>query len=440
MSGAVHRDAAAGDWRSLALLLALALGLQVLVTLPVGLSGLRVAASDLALPFVAAACATWAWAWGRPLPRLESPAIWRWFIGAGCVLTLGLVISWWRLDELIPWALWNRWIGFGVLVVYFLAGAWMGNLFQRSTLRNGLRVLLLFAAVSVIWSSVPYVAYILEMKNGLFRMQGWLVNPNAFGCALAFFALLHLAFRGKERLFPRWLDFSVSAVLLTGVVLSGSRSAWLGLAAGAVFLLCARFSGRMLLRLAVSGLLGGILVLGLHVVPNMAGKQQQDDDAGGKMGISRSDGRAVYITRGGIVFDGGVRHRLRLMSKAMNYWRKAPLLGNGLGYFLARERQGRDDTPNTLHNTALWLITELGLVGLTVFLGLFVQVVRVLLAKGREPPSFDSHLALGAAAAVVCMAAASAGTDLLYQRHLWWLAGLALAVPAARLSTRPEIG
>ena len=101
---------------------------------------------------------------------------------------------------------------------------------------------------------------------------------------------------------------------------------------------------------------------------------------------------------------------------ALSLFKKAPVLGHGLGYFLAT-------TGSTLHNSLLWLLIETGLLGAIAFTGFLLAALYVLYL-GRD----DSFL-LGMFAVSIAFMVISITGEFLYQRHLWLLLGMALAAP-----------
>ena len=80
-----------------------------------------------------------------------------------------------------------------------------------------------------------------------------------------------------------------------------------------------------------------------------------------------------------------------------------------------------------MHNTALWFLSDLGLIGLAVFLALVVSVaVRLFsalpVASGELRP-----MVLALLCGHVVMAGVSLGIEAFYQRH-WWLVFAAAGV------------
>ena len=118
--------------------------------------------------------------------------------------------------------------------------------------------------------------------------------------------------------------------------------------------------------------------------------------------------------------------RLNATVAAGNAIAENPLFGIGLGSFIHRIRRQESKVSRTIHNSALWLVTELGVIGAAPWVGfLFV----CLFAFHRRT---DDPLSAGMFAVAAAFMTASLAGEFLYQRHLWFLLGATLAIPNAR--------
>jgi O-antigen ligase len=106
-------------------------------------------------------------------------------------------------------------------------------------------------------------------------------------------------------------------------------------------------------------------------------------------------------------------------------WLRHPVLGGGLGSFLLeRERAGLPAL--VIHSVPIWFMAEMGLVGLAAWLVFVAGLVRVgIAALARDVPHARSLLVVVAVFVVMSLV-----HDLMFQRPLWFVAGL-LAVEAA---------
>ena len=213
---------------------------------------------------------------------------------------------------------------------------------------------------------------------------------------------------------------------------AGSRSAWVGMAAGLVVL--AAFRQIPLREVLIAALLAGII--NLMTVDGLTWSKKQlasrPDDQLAPTQVVRDP--YYYVGRDNVLSDLGLNHRMLTAEQAIEDWRGHPVMGIGLGGFIWSHR-GSDDPLRgiQIHATSLWLLVETGIIGILLFATFFFVVLRALLwrrGKWEKDP-----VLIGIAAALIVVGAASIGTEILYQRYLWFLAGLGLAWPGLVGST-----
>jgi hypothetical protein len=408
----------------------IAVSLQILVTFPVGTAGLRVAAADLLIGPIFLGMAMLSWSHGVVVPSLASRrTVLLCFALLTCVITLALIHGRLNIGEWRPWPLINRWIGWWVLLAYFAVGAWMRTLCEERLIDQAIKVLLVFSWITVAYSAVLYEIFLMGTAELNYpRLSGFFDNPNAYGCALAVLIMLQLSHMRVEKLFSWRVHALGLSLLLLGLILSGSRSAWIGAAAGSLLLFAVH---QIRMRDAMVTACGAVLLLvtvyGIASI-NIATSAETGELLARMHDAAESARSRVYIVRD--YDDSGIAHRVKLNKKAMEYWGDSPVIGIGLGAFYERVKtEGQIAPPATLHTTALWLLTETGIVGLAAFVGVFAVLLTVLIGTARSRAPGTSPIEIGVAAGILVVAVASVGTDLLYQRHIWWLAGLALAQP-----------
>ncbi len=317
------------------------------------------------------------------------------------------------------WSLWHTLLvllmPFGLIVAALLEG----SVTRYAVLNKTLGLFLLFLAYVAVtiavrsWSAVLQVvrllvlstaivnlfsigAYFLGWQTILFndpdldRLTGMLVDPNAYGGLLVVtLALMIPATLRGERLLPNVMHYVAWITLPFGVILTQSRSAWIALAA--VFFALGLASPRRATRA-----LGAILLV-VTVIAIAAG----------------AENRASFVERADR--PQTIDSRLAEFQEGFDAFVESPALGIGLGAYYERHEQ-------IVHFTALWVLADMGVVGLVILLG-FVGVItvwgiRLLQAAPRDSEQWD--LALGLLLAHVAMIGLSMGIEALYQRH-WWL-------------------
>jgi putative inorganic carbon (hco3(-)) transporter len=266
----------------------------------------------------------------------------------------------------------------------------------------------LVVALGVLYASAAGVVNLTYINFSGVRLAGLLLDPNAFGGLLVTAMALHYLPRAAGlRIVSGTAGRALSVLLPVGLILTFSRSAWIG--ALAVLVIGAWIYGFRLVRtlvriggaLAVVGFLAASVVL-----PNaatLASRQEQVDS------------------------------RLSILQSAFHDLTSNPVTGIGLGESL--ERHGVQ-----IHNTTMFFLTELGPLGLLGLLGLlgWYAARAARLARHVDPIVY----ALGGAllAAHVGMYGVSMGIEAFYQRHWWMVFGLVGALCASAAPRQHDHG
>lgn len=109
---------------------------------------------------------------------------------------------------------------------------------------------------------------------------------------------------------------------------------------------------------------------------------------------------------------------------AFEAWKQSPLLGIGLGGFVAISPE-RFGFPMVIHSTPLWILAELGLVGGGAGVYAVYVFVRHLRINWRRGSQNRSLLLLLIAFSLFCLL-----HEILFQRIFWFALGILLAQPA----------
>jgi O-antigen ligase len=235
------------------------------------------------------------------------------------------------------------------------------------------------------------------------RLTGFYSDANIYGSLLIVALAFLLATMGTPaRLIPRGMPTILSLVsLVVGLFLTLSRSSWIGMALVIVALVLLRPR-----QAARSVIVGGAVLATLFMF--VFGPRTAD--------LLSTAGRTFSI-----------ESRFRIIDNAIAAFRENPIIGIGIGTF-------PDRYDAIVHNTALWLAAELGLVGLVLFFGFFFWIGWRLLWLYRNTTGSHQAIVLGLGLAHFAMLGFSIGVEAFYQRH-WWLA---MALIAAAYATEWE--
>ena len=396
-----------------------ALTFQFALTLSLQGSAIRMSLADFLVPL--ALVLTFGFICHRAGARFAfDRAIPRWpFLLWGALttawLTYALVAGYNEIGSWSGWALQNKDFGWYALLFFVFSGFAFERLLSQFGLRFlaayvvvawGIAFLTAVAFVAALWVAFPRV-FLLGPD---FRAVGILINPNAFGFATAIAIILQLS--GRVPLpESRWLQILGLASLLAVFVLTGSRSAWAAFAVAIIIVTIVTRWEWQKLKLVVP--LAAIFLAALvALLPAQTAVLEGDQP------------KRFYLGGDALAKVGhvSVSHRMEQFQGSIVLWTSAPLTGAGLGVYLQREIELGKRWPQQIHNTYLWLLAETGLVGFSLITGFFITLL-VGSWRGRRHDDF-----LLVAIPILCMFGLFAMLqEALYQRHIWFLAGILVA-------------
>ncbi len=229
-----------------------------------------------------------------------------------------------------------------------------------------------------------------------FQLLGFSQNHNffAFQLLMALAAVL-VAARGQA---PRIV---LITVLLTAIYFTDSRSSWITVS---VVLAVSIYMNASSLRESGIALL---CTLGV-ILPILA--------------VALLIGNATSVAVPTItVATANTATRMLSIIGGLQLFAEHPIMGAGLGAFRQKLIMFRTDQPLLIHSTSVWLLAELGIVGLITFATPAVYALAVELRRRSADPA--------AQLIVLCLVGfgiMSLPADMLYQRTFWLLFGAAL--------------
>lgn len=251
----------------------------------------------------------------------------------------------------------------------------------------------------------------LVVIDGLGRVRGTFVHPNALGFYLALLIVTGVALtrhlQGRARVALVLVVLAASA----GLVASYSRGAWVALVAGLVVV------GLLQSKRLLAGLVVAVALV-LVLVPS-AQARLTDLEAGR---TARGTAGNSFVWR--------VDYWIESLSLAS----ANPLSGIGL-----KMTQFTTEEAKAPHNDFLRVYVEAGVLGLTAYLGLLVALARRARAavRGTAGPGLERGLAVGSAGCLATFLVFSVGGNVVSQVVVLWyfLTLAALAGPAAGTSS-----
>jgi O-antigen ligase len=286
-----------------------------------------------------------------------------------------------------------------------------------TTAASGWREIRRFMRIFIVAVSIHCMIAVIALKAGYsaswlnygnVRASGMYLDPNAFGGLVLVALLMQVgSYLGGRSAVSGPLGALVTIALGAGLFFTLSRSAWLGFTFG--FILISFLRPRLWVISAVIALAitGGTY---LWVQSQLSAKNEEL--------IARQD---------------TAMERVQQIREAIPMFVSHPIRGVGLGEFDFRSDPAGYH-PLIIHNTTVWILTELGLLGFTVYIayvGWYFWRGRIAL---KQADSQAKPLVVGLLGAHAGMLGLSAGIEVLYQRH-WWLV-MAMLACAAMASAR----
>ena len=384
----------------------LAVTLQILITLPIlSNTGIKVASSDLLLlPIMTVLLLNYI-KQGSGFILWDIPHIWKWLFLLTLWMSISLINGFIYIGEIQNWALINKYFGWYVLLAYFIFGAFVANNASDES------IALFFKTLFVCACGIGIVSIPLYFLNLFHRFEGLTGNPNSYGFLLVIITIILLTYKMRGNIISKSFDTFGIGFLLTLIVYSGSKSAWLGLFFGIIFLSLARKN--LYRQLAPIALVALLLVIILYFLK--------------ASGIFTEDTH-VYPVSQNLLNPNHYNHRLEIMNHAHELWKTHPVFGVGLGSFL--QYSVNELGGYTIHSTPYWLLVETGIIGLVLFASFFLYVILHLWKQNTT--AGNGWAICGGIAILISFAAASIGFEAMYQRHIWFFSGWAIAYGTAR--------
>lgn len=320
-------------------------------------------------------------------------------LAASIVLTLSLFIGAARFGW-TDWAVVNRYWGWYILLAYAGSGA----LITKDSGTEASRILLLtfagagtaIAVLEILLLALNHVGLQSTLPLAPNALQGFSLNHNffAFQLLMALAAVL-VAARGRT------LRIVLIAVLLAALYFTDSRSSWI--TAAAVLAASIYMNASTFREIGVALVCTLAIVLPILAVALLIG----DNFSSGMPTIA--------------VATGNTEVRLMSILGGLQLFLEHPIFGAGLGAFRNKLIMFQSDQPLLIHSTSVWLLAELGIVGLITFATPAVYALVVELRRRQTDPA-GQLIAL----CLIAFGVMSIPADMLYQRTFWLLFGAAL--------------
>lgn len=334
-----------------------------------------------------------------------------WIVILFGVLLLFAYVNGWMKIGTTQWALSARLVGWVVLLGYLSAGYLIVAYVGDQGIRRLLEVLATTVIVVIVWNIMVRLlyGYGFDVPEPTRNFEGFSGNRNAFAFQLLAVLALSLAYSktyklragsAKVWILSVWRSWVPMGFLFAGILLSASRAAML---TAVIMLLVAGYKNIVDRR----SLLLGILFATLLWILIFVLQQLSLDNSTVQSQISSADSN---------------QERWLTLIYGFKMWCHSPFFGEGLGVFIANSTD-RFGHSTVIHNTPLWILAELGLVGAVVlgwsFLKLWGYSIKAV--STQDELSRSALLLL-----LIAFIVFSQFHEMLFQRIIWLVGGALL--------------
>jgi putative inorganic carbon (hco3(-)) transporter len=333
-----------------------------------------------------------------------------------------------RISEVDPYIL-KKLIGFVVLAAYALSGYVIG---RKLGYDDVVRVLVIASAIGTAIGVVrlfllPFDIGYASLPYG-YRLLGMTHNPNLFGLQQAAVFAMAIDWLRRDSTKTGWNDRPsrrewLIAVVLAGLWLSGSRTA--------LFALVPVLLGSLALRCLPLVSLARYMVLSAFVAAVafgvFSGYRAIIESSVGSIPLILSFLRTTSNVGLLIATEPqGVDHRSYIHQRAFELFSQHPWFGVGLGQFYLDFQSTGDPQAGEIHSSYLWILTELGVFGflLAAWCAAGIAMRALRLSYGK--------LLMSPISLLIFYAVAAFGADVIFQRPLYFFAGVLAAVASAK--------
>ena len=383
--------------------------------------------------------------------------------GLSLLLAYGLVLGYANFGP-NGWALMNRGFGWLIILGYVALGLSVALVDAE---RGRQLVLRLFVAAGTAVAAMQLIV-LIGMKFGFappreafpYPLRGYASNANAFAFQMTMTAIAAIVANrlGVLGIGRRWL---LTVLILTGLAtyFSGSRT---GMGMFAMLLVMSvafaqpdqrsvalstairALSGIVLGAVAIVKIPLAIAIVNmvlakitslvnmvLSMLASLTGTPGMSIDSVLKIPIASGD----FWIRSSLLDPVSETMRWQTYVDGWHLWLEAPIFGQGLGAYVQSQAAGAGP-PLVHHSVPLWLMSEMGLIGLAVGTAAFGYLALSAFRLMRDP--VHRVWGTGLLMVILCWGAATQLHDFAFQRMFWFFIALGFGLLPAALAAEPR--
>lgn len=412
-----------------------AITLQIQVTLfqsPLYL-GLRINLTDILAPFAGMAILMTLLQRTSKWPTWNLPHAYKWIFALSLLLTAALLNTYYLYGQISPWALLNKYLGWYILIAIMGMGAWIATNATQVHIENFLKIFFYVAlaimayqlAIIILQCYTIFSPYLGNYKYVTFPIAGLMANRNAYGLfttgVISFATCIYFS---NTEVLKKYYVYVLYFCLPVFLAFNFSRATFITLCLMIPALLIThRKQSKKCMVLILSLLLGiSFLITNYYFKPQaFIDLKLRTHDIIQKIVVTSSDKSTTeYI---------GDNMRLTILKDSLEMIRQHPITGSGLGSSFLYQIQKHGEPINVIDSTPMWLLTEIGAIGLGMFALFYLQVVKAIWKPAKESDDFVRTLRIALMFTIFAFSLMSLFHEIMYTRHIWFLLGFGLCLP-----------
>lgn len=410
---------------------ALAILLQIQVTLfaDIGSKGIRIGLADLVLPFLGIHIIISLIKLETKWPEWFSSLISYCLVGMILVMNIALLNGYLLMGVISEWALFNKYVGFYILLLYMLVGGWLvtnaphphKTMQTFITVFVGFFILTLFASVITFFLE-PILTFNLWLSN--YPWDGFMANRNAF-MVIFCLAFVFIIWSSKNSTkIPALLSSLFFLCMPIFFILNDSRTGWIaGISLTILFL--SKDTIKRVKYIIPLLCIGAAIAYGSYFVTTSLTVQRGDQMKYFLEAIqSTPEDELKYL--------GDQKRYIAIEDGLELYKKNNMLLGAGLGSYMAFQIEKRGKFIDIIDFSGLWLLVETGALGLITFSGFFLVCLSIFYTKGFQ---YNDDFFRALFTFLILFAGMTLLHELMYTRILWFILGLGLIKLQSNISS-----
>ncbi len=364
----------------------------------------------------------------KKLPKWSVPKLNLYIALFTIVLIYGLLKGYTAIG-FTEWAFYGRALGWLVLLAYLLFGFFIVNQLRQVGIVRVTEVMILSLSTIIIMSFFTNTLFLMGIISSPLNYEnqfsGLVMNRNAFAFQLLICSALYLVFSPflnanqlrmhGHRVLKHFLPYeALHGIIVLGIYLAGSRAGiitWL--LVSSIFMFAGVLKPKPILR-SIGYALAIFLILTFvsFLLLNSEFLFNQE------LAITSNTALQPY-------FSAAHSDTLRwdTVVRGIKMWTDNPIFGSGLGVFFAASANFYGKS-TVIHSTPIWVLAELGLVGLTLLAAICFNFYKSAFVHDLKKPKNACLLMIMTIFLIFGLV-----HEIFYQRIFWLAIGLCLAVP-----------